>query len=171
MLKNYKPIEVNLPESISSIISQNLNLNKEYLNKKFKNEINTIGLSKYILYKDNNEIHCYDYNYLLSKKFKMLKSEAFANSTKFFFLINVHDSRGVDNLKIILEELFTLRKENKEKTTLIGVLIKQSNNFLLSLTQSIQVENISNNFKFDSFIEFEIDDEDYSELINKTLGS
>lgn len=169
MLRTYKPIEINLPESISSIISQNLNLNKEYLNTKPLQNNQTIGLNKYILYKDNNEIHCYDYNYLLSKKFKMLKSEAFENSTKFFFLINVHDNRGVDNLKNILEELFTLRKENKDKITLVGVLIKQSNNFLLNLTQNIQVENISSTFKFDSFIELEIDDYDYSQIINKTI--
>lgn len=129
-----------------------------------------IGLNRYILYKDNNEITLYDYNYLLSKKFRYFKSEAILNCKVFFFIINVHDSRGLENMKSIIDEIWNIKKTNSKEISFHGILIKQSENFLLNLTQERQIISVKENYSLTSFIEVELENIKIDEIINAIVN-
>lgn len=176
------PKEIKIPESMESMFNNNFLNDPINTNSflKFQNKVssikyesnkqndcllyNNIGMNKFFLFNSNEVIQCFDYNYLLSKKYKYFKLESISQSGKFLFFINIHDSRGIENMKTIIDDIKSVKysenvnNDSIHKIVNIGLLIKQTNDFLLSLVESDILLSIKETFNFDYFIEFNIDD-------------
>lgn len=131
-----------------------------------KPQSSNIGLNKHVLFRDNSIINLYDYNYLLSKKYKYLKQEAIMGSTIFVFIINVHDNRGLQNMKNILDEI-AITNKSISKCRLHSLLITQSMNLLLNLLKENQVDLIKNTFNLNSYTEVDFENIDFEEIMVK----
>lgn len=128
---------------------------------------NNIGFNRHILFCNNIVINMYDYNYLLSKKFKHLKSEPYLKSSCFILLINIHDSRGIQNIKLILEDIKIFCKYNSFK--IHGLLITQENNFLLNLMKTNLIDNIKSQYNLNSYHEIDENDKNIINIINSLI--
>lgn len=143
-----------------------------------------IGLNNYIkiIPHPENEnsilkINFYDYNYLLSKKFKYLRNEAVVNSEKLVLVLNVYDKRGIENFKSINEEIKTALSKKKEITnvTTICILLKITSNFLLKINEKKVLENLKKdliNLGIKNIIELEEENiKDINSLIEEIIFS
>lgn len=128
-------------------------------------------------------LRVYEYNYLLSKKFKYLRSEAMNSSLTFLILVNIYDKKCLNNLKEIIDEVslkginnnsylninyqntssLNNQQINNNKNIVI-VLLKTTDNFLLKITEKqnvintkSEIENILNGFKI-KIVEIDIDE-------------
>jgi len=130
---------------ISNILTGNLNSDS------------LIGLRKTIKIINNEnstiQIILYDYNYLLGRKFKYLKTESIIFSEIIAIIINIYDKKYIEHLKIILDEITNkgnvLEINENDKYNLkslynkkiVFLVIKSSNNFLLKLTEKTALIN------------------------------
>ncbi len=129
-----------------------------------------IGINKYFLFKDNYQLNIYDVNYLLSKKFKQNKVEAIVNSNIFLILINIHDTRGINNIKSLIDEIKAIHgNSNLSKVKIYAVMINQSNNFILNLIKENQIEYIKNTYLFNGYIEVDYDNISIDDILNKII--
>jgi hypothetical protein len=148
-------------------------VNMEYHEKEDK--IRNIGLRKLtkIIVDPNNEeaihkLNFHDYNYLMSKKFKYLRTEAIFFADVIIILINIFDKRGVENIKTLVEEVHTSlnnlnnSSSSNKKKKLLALLLKNTNNFLEKLREGQILNNVKkelSNANITNYIELE---EDYS---------
>ena len=175
LLYHFKPKEVNTPSSMSNLLDNNIGINELKNNKLIITESNgeertNVGLNKYILFGKSKQFNICDYNYLLSKKFKYFKTDAFNSSTTFIIIININDNRGIENLKTIVNELKGLEMEKKLKFIYKAILITNNENVLASLGSETQIDYIKNSFSFNTFIEADLDDDDYTGLFEKLFN-
>ena len=121
------------------------------------NSDSLIGLRKTIKIINNEnsiiQIILYDYNYLLGRKFKYLKTESIIFSDIIAIIINIYDKKYIEHLKIILDDITNkgnvLEINENDKYNLkslynkkiVFLVIKSSNNFLLKLTEKTALIN------------------------------
>lgn len=170
-------IKVSSDEIISSlskyllinIFNQNSNKPKSQLKEEASLPEN-IGLSVNTMIIKEKLHLIYDFNYLLSKKFRFLKTFPIEKSEKFIFLININDNRGISNIESIVNDIKALKP--KEKYSFHAFLITDADNFLLKLIKDNQIDlikngNLKNTFQTWSEVEYsdslyeDLDDEDY----------
>ena len=118
-----------------------------------ENNINNIGIRKTIkIISGNVEIKyicLYDYNYYIFNKYSYLKKEVMKNCDIYAIICNIFDQ----NLEVYFNEFVDYLKKNIEysKKKIVFILIKSTNNFLMSMVSSEQLisvkEKISTLFK------------------------
>lgn len=132
---------------------------------------------------ENNllRLNFYEYNYLLSKKFKFLRNETIFSSQILISIINIFDKRGVENLIKIFEEIRqeSLKSQKVSKnssnnsTKQFCILVKSTPNFLSKLTESYVLENIKleiGNLGINNFLEIEDESSlDVDSIINEVI--
>lgn len=107
-------------------------------------------------------IKVYEYNYLLSKKFKYLRTEAINSALTLLILINIYDKKCLSNLKEIIDEVSSKgtntqgnnaninyqnsassgnKNRQMNNKNIVIVLLKTTNNFLMKITERQNVIN------------------------------
>lgn len=88
----------------------------------------------------------YDYNYLLTKKFKYLRNEAVLSADKLIFVVNIFDKRGIDNFKLVYDDAIkqknNLNSNSQKKSEVICIMLKITSNFLIKINEAQISENI-----------------------------
>ena len=128
-----------------------------------------IGYNRHTIFKDNTQINFHDSNYLLSKKFRYIKQESLLDSSIFLIFINIHDSRGISNIKQLLDEIQGVHS-NLQKIKLYGILICKENNFLLNLVKENQINLIKTTYNFNSYLEVDIDNICIDDILNRIMN-
>lgn len=132
---------------------------------------------------ENNllRLNFYEYNYLLSKKFKFLRNETIFSSQILISIINIFDKRGVENLIKIFEEIRqeslkshkVSQNSSNNSTKHFCILVKSTPNFLSKLTESYLLENIKleiGNLGIKNFLEIEDESSlDVDSIINEVI--
>ena len=118
-----------------------------------ENSINNIGIRKTLKIISGEisikEIYLYDYNYYIFNIYSYLKKEVMKNCDIYAIICNIFDQ----NLETYFNEFVDYLKKNMEysKKKLVFILIKSTNNFLMSMVSSEQLisvkEKISTLFK------------------------
>ena len=96
-----------------------------------------------------NNICIYDYNYYVFNKYSYLKKEIMKNCDIYVIICNIFDQ----NLESYFNDFIEYLKKNNEfaKKRIVFILIKETNNFLMSMVSSEQLilvkEKISQLFK------------------------
>jgi len=93
---------------------------------------------------DNKVINLkiFDYNMMLSSKFKYLKTEACNLSDVIVLVLNIYDKKALENFKMTFAEVkTTLEDSNSSKKQIITVLLKSTSNFLLKISENKIIEN------------------------------
>ena len=118
-----------------------------------ENSINNIGIRKTLKIISGEisikEIYLYDYNYYIFNIYSYLKKEVMKNCDIYAIICNILDQ----NLETYFNEFVDYLKKNMEysKKKLVFILIKSTNNFLMSMVSSEQLisvkEKISTLFK------------------------
>jgi hypothetical protein len=130
-------------------------------------------------------LNFYDYNYILSKKFKFLRNEAISSSEVLISIINIFDKRGVENFIKNFEEIRQQALQNQQgqgqqnslntsSTKQICILIKSTSNFLAKITEKQVLENIKlelGNLGIKKFLEVEDESSlDLDSIINEIIS-
>ena len=149
--ENYKIEKKNI-----ALIKSSLDNEIEELIKKLtgtENSINNIGIRKTLKIISGEisikEIYLYDYNYYIFNIYSYLKKEVMKNCDIYAIICNIFDQ----NLETYFNEFVDYLKKNMEysKKKLVFILIKSTNNFLMSMVSSEQLisvkEKISTLFK------------------------
>lgn len=156
-----------------------------------KNHNNAIiGLRKIIkiIQKESSatKLEIYEYNYLVSKKFKYLCEEAIENAEILLIVVNIFDKKCFDNLKLLINEIIkygnNIQRNVNDNGNNIGfnstseitlnkkirfLLLKTTNNFLMKITEPSSLisakTEITNLFKIIKnlnykFVEVDIDE-------------
>lgn len=156
-----------------------------------KNHNNAIiGLRKIIkiIQKESSatKLEIYEYNYLVSKKFKYLCEEAIENAEILLIVVNIFDKKCFDNLKLLINEIIkygnNMQRNVNDNGNNIGfnstseitlnkkirfLLLKTTNNFLMKITEPSSLisakTEITNLFKIIKnlnykFVEVDIDE-------------
>ena len=118
-----------------------------------ENSINNIGIRKTLKIISGEisikEIYLYDYNYYIFNIYSYLKKEVMKNCDIYAIICNIFEQ----NLETYFNEFVDYLKKNMEysKKKLVFILIKSTNNFLMSMVSSEQLisvkEKISTLFK------------------------
>lgn len=159
-------------------------------NSKNQNNNTIIGLRKIIkiIQKETSttKLEIYEYNYLVSKKFRYLCEEAIENTEILLIVVNIFDKKCFDNLKLLINEIIkygnNVQRNVNDNGNNIGfnstseitlnkkirfLLLKTTNNFLMKITESSSLisakAEITNLFKIIKnlnykFVEVDIDE-------------
>jgi hypothetical protein len=126
-------------------------------------------------------LNFYEYNYLLSKKFKFLRNETINSSGILVSIINIFDKRGLDNFIKNFEEIReqSIQSQKVSQNSSINsaiqicILIKSTSNFLAKLTESYVLDNIKleiGNLGIKNFLEVEDESSlDIESIINEII--
>ncbi len=84
----------------------------------------------------------FDYNMMLTSKFKYLKTEACNLSDVIVLILNIFDKKGLDNFKkTFAEKDSAFENNNSSKKSIVTILLKSTSNFLIKISENKILEN------------------------------